>query len=178
MAEQTAEQQALIEREMAADGVSTEETVFEDYFGFEESHKVFLPDGVSYVEFEVMSEGRRRHYLNNTNRDVRIDKRTQDAHMSMKPGDERHALLKETICGWNLRRGGKEVPFSKRALDEFLENANPRVVDRIEKEVRKAHPWLMADMTVEDIEREISNLEEMLEIKKREEAGNGSSENR
>ena len=174
----TPEQQAAMQRDMEAAGVATEEHVFDDYFGFEESHKVYLPDGVSYVEFEVMSEGRRRHYLNQTNRDVRIDKRTQDAHMSMKPGDERHALLMETISDWNLHRGGKPVPFSKNNLEQFLEKANPRIIDRIEKEVRKAHPWLMAEMTVEDIDREIANLEEMREIVLKEEKGNDSSASR
>lgn len=172
---QTAEQQALMEREMERDGIRTQEQVFEDYFGFDEKHRVFLPDEVSWIEFKVMSEGERRHYLNSTNRDVRIAKGSGDAHMSMKPGDERHALLVETIKDWNLHRNGNPVPFNRNNLNEFLEKANPRIVDRIEKEVRKRHPWLMAEMTVEDIDREIENLQEMREIVIKEEEGNVSS---
>ena len=170
----TAEQKALMERDMEAAGIPAEEQVFEDYFGFDERHKVPLPDGKSWVQFEVMSEGRRKHYLNSTNRDVRINRSTGDAHMSMKPGDERHALLLETICDWNLRRGGEPVPFTKNNLQEFLDKANPRIIDKIEKEVRLKHPWLMADMEIEDIEKEIENLQEMLEVKKREQEGNAS----
>lgn len=171
---QTEEQKAAMQAKMESEGVSIEEDVQFDYFGFEERHRVMLPDGVSWVEFEVMNEGDRRKYLNQQNKGIRVNRVTNDAHIDTAPGDERHALLKNTLVDWNLRRDGKPVAFSNANLEQFLEKANPRIVDIIEKEVRLKHPWLMQDMTVEDIDREIENLKEMREIAVEREAGNDS----
>jgi hypothetical protein len=146
------------------------EAVQEDYFGFEIVHTVPLPDGKSWVQHKEFTEGQRRKYLNEVNRDVVIQRGTGDARMRMAPGDERYSLLSTAIIGWNLIRGGQPVPFTDRNLKEFLEKANPRIIDLIEKEVRKVNPWLMQEMTSEDIRKEIANLEEMLEAKEKEEA--------
>lgn len=158
MAVQTEAQKAATEERMKADGVAVEESVQQDYFGFEERHRVTLPDGISWVEFDVMSEGDRRKYLNEQNKGIHINRATQDARIDTAPGDERWSLLRNTLVGWNLMQNGTPVPFSRAKLDMFLENANPRIVDVIETQVRLAHPWLGAEMTVEDIDREIENL--------------------
>lgn len=161
-----------IESEMKSQGVPTEEAVYDDYFGFGETHRVNLPDGSSWVEFKVMNEGERRQYLNKQNRSIRIKKASGDAEMEMAPGDERYHLLKTVLVNWNLRRNGNPVPFNSQTVDEFLKAANPRVVDNIEKAVRKAHPWLMAELSLEDIDQEIKNLQELREVVEREQSGN------
>ena len=46
-----------MEERMQADGLSTLEHRQQSYFGFAESHKCFLPDGVSYIEHETLNEG-------------------------------------------------------------------------------------------------------------------------
>lgn len=165
-----AEQQ---EAAMAAAGVQTHEDVQQDYFGFEQHHTVTLPDGVSYVEFKVMTEGQRRKYLNEQNREISVSRSTGDARIKTAPGDERHSLLKTTIVGWNLKRNGEIVPFNPRNLEMFLDKADPSVVSIIEREVRKHHPWLLADMTLEDIDKQIEELQEMREIVEKRESGNG-----
>lgn len=151
------------------------QSVQADYFGFSEVHRVLLPDGVSFVEHQELNEGARRKYLNKTNRDVRLNRASGDATISMAPGDERRALLEAALTGWNLVRDGKPIPFTTQALGQFLETANPRVVDLIEKDIRLKNPWLLAEMTVEDIDKEITALQEMRETKIKEEEGKAVS---
>jgi hypothetical protein len=143
----------------------------DDYFGFAETHRVQLPDGKSYIEHATLNEGARRKYLNATNRDVRIERGKGDAHINMAPGDERRSLLETAITGWNLVRDGKPVPFDKGNLQKFLDTANPKIIDIIEKDVRLKNPWLLNEMTVEDIDREIEALQEMRATVERESEG-------
>lgn len=161
-----------IESNLAAAGQPTTEEVYEDYFGFDETHRATLPDGKSYVEFKVMTEGDRKQYLNAQNKKVTIRKGTGDAEMELAPGNDKYNLLKLTIVNWNLRRGGQTVPFNKKELDEFLNGANPRIIDIIHREVTLKHPWLLDEMTVEDIDKEIESLQKMREVVERNDSGN------
>lgn len=142
-----------------------------DYFGADETKTLTLPDGKSWVEIKVLNEGERRKYLNKVNRDLKLDRQSGNASISMAPGDERYALLSAALIDWNLVRGGKPIPFTKSNRDTFLDEAQPKIIDFIEKEVRKANPWLLSDMTIEEIDREISALEEMREVKRKEDEG-------
>lgn len=169
------ERRAAAEAAMAADGVSTVVRVQQDYFGFDETHSVLLPDGMSVIEFKVLNEGQRRSYLNKTNRDVKFEKRTGDASMRLSPGDEKHALLSVAITGWNLVRNGAPILFNQQNLNKFLELANPKIIDIIHKAITKVNPWLLGEMTVEDIDREIEALEEQKRALIEEEAGKASS---
>lgn len=163
------------EAAMRAQGIATTETAQADYFGFEEVLIINLPDGVSWVQHQVLNEGARRKYLNSANRDVKFQKSTGDAIMRMAPGDEKHALLSQAIVGWNMARGGKPVAFSKQELDKFLEKASPKIIDLIHKEVVKANPWLLAEMSPADIKAEIERLQEMLVVAEEREAGKAAS---
>lgn len=162
---------AQIEANMKAAGVPTEVAVQQDYFAFEVTHREFLPDGISYVDHQELNEGARTKYLNGTNRDVRLQKSSGDAIIRMAPGDERKALLKAALVGWNLISGGRPVPFNGGNLDKWLTVANPKHIDIVEKAVRKANPWLLNEVSVEDIDKEIATLQELRETKVREEAG-------
>lgn len=160
---------------MAAAGVPTTERVQVDYFAFDVSHTVMLPDGITWVQHKEMTEGQRKKYLNQINRDVVIHRQTGDARMRMAPGDERHALLETALTGWNLVKDGQPFPFNERNVKAFLAAAPPKVIDLIEKEVRKANAWLIEDMSVEDIDKEIKTLEELKAAKQAEEAGKPAS---
>lgn len=168
----------MVEENMRAEGVATHVTVQADYFGFEVTHKVMLPDGISFIEHKEMTEGARRLHLNESNRGLRIQRSTGDALVNTKPGDERHSLLKRAIVGWNLIQGDKFIPFNDRNLGLFLESANPRIVELVEKDVRKHNPWLLADLTLEDMVKERDNLNEMIEVKEKEDEGKASSKSR
>lgn len=160
--EEMAERKARALQDMEAAGVSTEESAQVDYFGFDETYRVELPDGKSFVEHQALNEGARRKYMNEVNREVRLQK-GGDAFMSMATGDERHSLLESAICGWNLMRGGKAVAFNKQELRAFLSAAPPRIIDLIEKDIREKNDWLTGDVTEEDIDEQIADLEELRE---------------
>lgn len=169
---------AQIVRAMEAEGQSTTEPTYDDYFGFSEDHKVMLPDGKSFVIHSSMNEGARRKYLNAQNRDVTVERVTGNAKMKVQQGEERFALLQATITDWSLMTKTKDgmvpVAFSAKNLGDFLQKASPKIIDLIEKDVRKHNPWLMAAATSEDIRSQIKELEEMLAAKLEEEAGNAS----
>lgn len=145
-----------------------------DYFGFDETHRAVFPDGVSYLVHRSMNEGARRKFLAASSKDVKIQRGTGDMSLKMAAGEDREALFLATVEGWNLVRAGVPVPFSKSALQDFIAKANPKVLDHVEKQIRTANPWLLADMSVEDIDREIENLNEMRALKVQEEAGKGA----
>lgn len=170
---------AQIVAAMEAGGQSTTEPTYEDYFGFSEDHKVMLPDGKQFVIHSSMNEGARRKYLNSQNRDVTVERVTGNAKMKVQQGEERAALLLATITDWSLMSKAKDgsfVPmaFTPKNLSDFLAKASPKVIDLIEKDVRKHNPWLMAAATSEDIRAQIKELEEMYDAKVKEEAGNAS----
>lgn len=146
-----------------------------DYFGFEHHERFYLSDGRSYVDLQKLNEGQRRKYQNASNRELKLKRNTGDAHLKMAPGDDKAELLKVAVVGWNLTRGGQPVPFNPRALDEFLSLADPAVIDKIETQVRKMNPWLLSEMTVEQIDEELANLQEMRRVKVEEEAGKATS---
>lgn len=148
-----------------------------DYFSYSQSQNVVLPDGVSYVTIKKLNEGDRKKYQNATNREIALASRGGDAKVRLAPGDDRHALMKASIIGWNLTQGGNMVPFTQQAVEMFLSRTDPTVVDLIEKEVRKFNPWLLGEMTVEQIQAEIDSLEEMKQVKIREEEGKLFSSN-
>jgi hypothetical protein len=149
----------------------------QDYFGFSTTTRHMLPDKVSYVELKVLTEGERRAYQNASNRDVKFD-RGGSAQMKLRPGDDRANLLKVAIVGWNLMRQGQPVPFTPQSLDLFLNNTDPKVVDGIEKAIRKSNPWLLSEMSSDDIKKEIEDLTELLAVKLEEEAGNDTSDSK
>jgi hypothetical protein len=149
------------------------ESIYVDYFGFDETHEFTFPDGVSKMYFKAMNEGDRARYQRETNRDVQLERSTGNARIKTDPAGERRALIVSSVTGWNLKRflNGKltDVPFSKGSkganLEQFLDNANPKLVDALEDAIRKANPWLIEDMSIEDIDKEIDRLKDLREEK-------------
>ena len=158
-------------------GETMERTAPTDYFGFQATERFTFPDGQQFIEFSIMNEGAKARFQKLTTRDL-VVQRGGDARMKMDPAQERHELIRQSVTSWNLYRGGNAVAFSDRSLKDFLDLANPKLIEDLEKAIRKANPWLMADMKSEDIEREIENLNEMLKVAQEREAGELSSSSR
>lgn len=144
-----------------------------DYFKFSDTERYYFPDGSSYVDFKVFTEGDRRKLQNKTASDVTLG-RGGEAKVRTAAGDSRFELLSMAITGWNLLRDGNPIPCAPNTVKIFLEAANPKIIDGIEKAVRLANPWLLADMSAEDIRQEIADLQEMLAKVEAEEAGKAS----
>lgn len=166
----------LDEAAARAGGVTLEEPGYEDYFGFNALERWNFPDGKQYIEFRVMNEGQKSKFQTKTQRDLVLERVSGNARMKVDQAQERHALLTTSVVGWKVVRktlqgSFEDVPYSDRAFNEWLEGADPKIIESLEKAIRKANPWLLAEMTVEDIDREIENLKEMREVAVKREAG-------
>lgn len=162
--------------DMEKAGIATTEPVFFDYFGFSDEERHYLPgpDGKQseyYLVLRRMNEGAKAAFQKKTSRDLRVERTTGNAVLKMDPGAERHELIKASVVGWNLKRRSpknpaqiEDAPFDPSNLNRFLDGSDPRIVEDVEKAIRKLNPWLMDEMSVEDIDREIENLQEMRKV--------------
>jgi hypothetical protein len=141
-----------------------------DYFGFDETKKYYL-DARFYIEFKPMTEGQRAKYESATSRDIRFNRRTDDAAIKMDAPSDRRALIEASVIGWNLMRPNangtwEPITFSKgtggSTLSLWLDKTNPKFVNGLVAEIRKSNEWMTEDMTSEMIREEIGRLQEML----------------
>lgn len=163
------------------DAVPVVETVQQaDYFGFASNEKFYFPDGLTFIEFSVMNEGKKAKFQKLTQRDLILERQSGNARMKVDPSLERHILINQSVVNWNLVRGNpaKPIPFSVPAMKDFLELANPKVIEDLEIAIRKGNPWLMDEMKVEDIDREMENLTELRKAAEAREAGESGSSNK
>lgn len=151
-----------------------DERQFTDYFAFSATDRFMFPDGQQWIEFKKMNEGDKKRFQDKTSKDLVLERNSGNARMSVLQGTERHELIRSCVVGWNLYRGGQPVTFNSVNLGDFLTLADPRVIEDLEKAIRKANPWLLADMTSEDIQKEIDNLEEMKRVALERERGEAS----
>lgn len=141
-------------------------SVQQDYFGFGASQKFMFPDGVTYISFTIMNEGQRKEFQKKTNRDIKFNQATRDASIKADPAEERWTLITTSCSGWNLVRREpngemQQLMFNKKLLEQWLQVADPRLVDDLELAIRKANPWMQDEMSVEDVDKEIERLTEL-----------------
>lgn len=164
-------------------GVATEVSQEVDYFGFEEHHVFDLPDGRQKIFFSAMNEGAKAAFQKLTSRDLRVQRSSGDALVKMDQAAERHALIEKSVTGWSLRRRHpktgqwEDAPFDSSNLRRFLDQANPKIVEDLERVIRKANAWLMDELTVEEIDKEMDNLRDLREAAKKREEGKELSVN-
>lgn len=147
-----------------------EEVQYEDYFGFESHHEFTLPDGRQKIFFTSLNEGQKTKFQQKINKDIHLNRQTQDARIKTDPAGERHELILASVTGWTLKRrsktgGWEDAPYSGERpgseLHKWLQVANPVIVEDLELAIRKANPWLQAEMTVEQVDEEIKRLEDL-----------------
>lgn len=167
----------------AAEGVE-----FISYWGVSETHRFPLANG-QYFEIRPMDEGAKSKFQKLTNRGLRMNQRTNDAHWDVDPANERHVLIYESVIAWNIfqpdrndPRGYSEYPCPnegtqqfKRALEQMIEKFDPKTVQDLEFFIRQKNPWMQSEMTVEQIDEQISDLQKLREEAKKREAGEDSS---
>ncbi len=148
-----------------------EETVYEDYFGFSSHHTFTLPDGKQQIFFTSLNEGQKTKFQQKINKDIHLNRATQDVRVKTDPAGERHELIMASVTGWSLMKRhpetGQWMPadFSTGSpgseVAKWLAVANPVVVEKLEAAIRKANPWLTDDMTVEQVDEEIERLTDL-----------------
>lgn len=141
---------------------------YEDYWGFEQSHTFYMPDGKQTITYKTLTEGDIALFNKKLKRDVVVEKRTGDARFRMDQSEERHALLEVAVTGWALMRRGRQgwerAPFSTGSvgseLNKWINKANPTIVANLEAAIRKANPTLLSATpeTIDAIDKQIDEL--------------------
>lgn len=158
-----------------------EQHVHQDYWGTDETHRWFFPDGEQWVDIKTMNEGDRARFEHMTSTDLMVEQRTQNARIRMDQSRDRHELLKSAIIDWHLYRWDKlhkqqeEIRFTKEKLGTWIDATNPALVDQIHMFIRKHNPWLHGEMTIEQVDEEIDRLRDVRsDLVKREEGKESS----
>lgn len=167
----TVKDPSLNEQAMLADGRAITEAVQEDYFGTDETYRFMFPDGITWIEFKVMTEGDRGKYQHETLREVTVRKTTGDTSLQVDPAKEREVLLDRHYRDWNLIHNGAPAPSGEAQFKAWRLKANPKLIDDIVACVREHNPFLITDnMTVEEIDKEIDRLNTMRDLVEKAEA--------
>lgn len=153
----------------AADDTGGE--AYENYFGFETTEKYMLPDGKQWIAFKPMNEGERAKYEEKTQKDVTVNRRTDDAKIRLNAASDRHALLMQSVCDWHMMQKmptgeWMKVGFSTGTggtFAQWLGKANPKIVNELHQAIVNANGWMAAELTAEAIREEIKSLEARLE---------------
>lgn len=166
---------------------------YEDYYSFDERDRWIFPDGKQWIEFKKLNEGDRAKFLKATRSDVRVNQRSGDAFLPFDQSAERKELLLHSITDWNIvqflntptGRIARPVPFQPTAIGgkggavaQWIDRANPAVLGQLEKAIRMANPWLLNEMSVEQIDKEISDLQELRVAAAEREASEGNSDSK
>jgi hypothetical protein len=157
---------------------TTQEPVVADYWGTDDDRrKWYFPDGVQYIEFKIMNEGDKAKFQRMTSQNLTVS-RQGDATVRMDPAKERHELITNSVTGWYMFKGGEYVAYGPQLLTKWLQVAPPKLVEDLEFAIREANPWMQADMTVDQIDEELTRLGRLRDAAVAREVGEGRSANR
>lgn len=142
-----------------------------EYYGFEERERWYFPDRKQWIEFKKMNEGDRGRFQSRTRPDVVMNQKSGEARIPFDQANERKELILTSCTDWHVvRRNAKTgqfelVPWTGNSpggnLGQWLQTANPALVMELEKTIRKANPWMLQEMSVEQIDKEIADLEDL-----------------
>lgn len=162
-----------------AAGEVIEERQFVDYFATPEPQRWYLPDGEQYFEFIELREGGKAAYEKATNKDIRVQRSTGDARLSVDPATQRQTLVRLSVTDvllYQKDEGGRvqQVPFNKARPGKFWENLFDRFpakyIEQLHQEITKVNAWLAADDDVEALKEERERLDERIERAEEEQA--------
>lgn len=147
-----------------------EEPAEPNFFGGNlRTEKWYLPGSkVQYLEFTIMNEGQRKRFQRKTSRDIKVSRTDRTAAIGTDIAGDREALLLEVTVGWSLIDPGTNqvAPFNGQgkpggSFAQWMNHADPRLIDKYELAVRDANPWMQDDMDSESIQEEIDRLEKL-----------------
>src|SRR6188508_361078 len=110
---------------MLAEGEPLEEKKIVDYFAAPITHLFYLPDGVQFFEYQELLEGGKAKYERQTNKDIRVQRATGDARLSVDPATQRQTLIRLSVVGANIYGPDKntgrlvKIPFDRSSPTAF-----------------------------------------------------------
>lgn len=163
------ENQQRADREARAAGVQTVTRVRTNYWGSDLKYKFYLDDESvpederQFIEYKKLNEGERSKYQKQISDPVLVHRGSGDARMKVDPARDRDALLRVAVCGWLLWKGDRPANFNETQFNLWKNAADPELIDKLEKAIRKANPWLKSDMKLEDAREERDRLIQLVE---------------
>lgn len=160
-------------------GEVIEERQFVDYFAAPRPVRWYLPDGVQYFEYQELREGGKAAYEKATNKDIRVQRSTGDARLSVDPATQRQTLIRLSVTDAHLLQsdghgGTTTVPFNKDRPGKFWENLftffPAKYIEQLHEEITKANAWLAAEDDVEALKSQRDQLDERIERAEEEQA--------
>lgn len=166
-----------VHQNMIDAGESIEDLKIIDTWSYNLSEEWVFPDGIQKIYFKRMNEGEKAEFQKRTNKDIRVQRSTGDAKLSVDPASERHILIMLSVTDWKLykkvRQGNREVmaetKFDQKALKEWMEGTNPKYVQELEKAIRESNEWMAVEASVDALEKERENLDERIKAAKEQE---------
>lgn len=169
-----------------------DDVTYEDYWGVQETFQFDLKDGKQYFVIKPMDEGAKTRFQKLTNKGIRMNQRSQEAHLDIDPADERHTLIRESVVDWHIMQkdpkaesGWSELPCPddevrrKRVIRENFagEDAkfNPKIIQELEFFIRTKNPWMQADMDLEELYKQRDEVDLLIKQKKEADAGEDDS---
>lgn len=133
-----------------------------DFWGEPELLRSYLPDGKQYIEYRAMNEGERRKYQSDTAAKLTMHKASESSSVTYNPARDREALINQCVKDWFVIKNGAPVKFGDRVngFHAWILRADPAIVEKLERDIRKANTWMEADLSVEDIDEQIDELRE------------------
>jgi hypothetical protein len=149
---------------------------YENYYSFDEREQWLFPDKKQWIQFKKLTEGDRARYLKATRSDVHLNQKSGEARIPFDQSADRRELLLASITDWHIVSfaTGRPVPIPFQppvntsgktilggTVSQWIQNANPEILGSLEKAIRKYNPWLLNEMSVEQIDKEIADLTEL-----------------
>ena len=132
-----------------------------------------LSDGQTTVTVKRLNEGERRDFMKSTQKPLKVSQADQTVEMMPDMVGTRHALIKAALTDWNFEVGGAPLPFNPGNVRRLLDEGDPAVIDEIEEAARETNPWLLDDVSLDDLLDQREKLDEMIDAKRAAEEGNG-----
>lgn len=155
------------QREAAANGVSLTTKVRKDYWSNDEEYTFYLPGQEDipdaekqFIKYKKMNEGMRSNFQKKTQTGAVIERGTNNTRIGINQARDRWVLIETSVTGWRLFRGDEELPFKAHLLKQFVDQADPWLVDELERDIRKHNKWMSSEADSKSIREQIDELEE------------------
>lgn len=155
------------QREAAANGVSLTTKVRKDYWSNDEEYTFYLPGQEDipdaekqFIKYKKMNEGMRSNFQKKTQTGAVIERGTNNTRIGINQARDRWVLIETSVTGWRLFRGNEELPFKAHLLKQFVDQADPWLVDELERDIRKHNKWMSSEADSKSIREQIDELEE------------------
>lgn len=163
---------------MTAAGETIDFGLIQDTWAYNIDEEFVFPDGIQKIFFKRMNEGQKSEFQKRTNKDIRVQRTTGDAKMSVDPAEERKILIELSVTDWVLykrvRQGNEftlaKTMFDKKALMEWMVGTNPKIIQDLEKQIRDSNEWMKVEADIKALEAEKENLDQRIAALKESEA--------